>query len=45
MKNSIELVALLLTVVMGSCTGGKDKAATEHEVEISKVKVTDVFVF
>ena len=29
MKKSIQLVALLLTVVMGSCTGGKDKAATD----------------
>ena len=26
MKKSIQLVALLLTVVMGSCTGGKDKS-------------------
>ena len=30
MKRSIQLVALLLTVFMGSCTGGKDKAAAEH---------------
>jgi len=42
MKKSIQLVALLLTVVMGSCTGGKDKAATEHVVEKPKVKVPDV---
>ena len=42
MKKSIKLVALLLTVVMGSCTGGKDKAATEHVVEKPKVKVADV---
>lgn len=42
MKKSIQLVALLLTVVMGSCTGGKDKAATEHVVEKPKVKVADV---
>ena len=27
MKKGIQLVALLLTVVMSSCTGGKDKAA------------------
>ncbi len=27
MKKGIQLVALLLTVFMGSCTGGKDKAA------------------
>ena len=42
MKKSIQLVALLLTVVMGSCTGGKDKAATEHVVEKPNVKVADV---
>ena len=42
MKKSIQLVALLLTVVMGSCTGGKDKAAAEHVVEKPKVKVADV---
>ena len=35
-------MALLLTVVMTSCTGGKDKAATEHVVEKPKVKVADV---
>ncbi len=29
MKKGIQLVALLLTVVMSSCTGGKDKAAAE----------------
>ena len=29
MKRSIQLVALLLTVFMGSCTGGKDKAGYE----------------
>lgn len=29
MKRSIQLVALLLTVFMGSCTGGKDKAAAD----------------
>ena len=42
MKKGIQLVALLLTVVMSSCTGGKDKAATEHVVEKPKVKVADV---
>ena len=31
MKKSIQLVALLLTVFMGSCTGGKrQKPAAEH---------------
>lgn len=43
MKKGIQLVALLLTVMMGSCTGGKDKAATtEHVVEKPRVKVADV---
>ena len=30
MKKGIQLVALLLTVVMTSCTGGKDKAALKQ---------------
>ena len=30
MKKGIQLVALLLTVVMSSCTGGKDKAAVKQ---------------
>ena len=42
MKKSIQLVALLLTVVMGSCTGGKDKVAVKQEDEKPRVKVADV---
>ena len=30
MKKGIQLVALLLTVVMSSCTGGKDKAIIDY---------------
>lgn len=41
MKRNIQLVALLLTVLMGSCTGGKDKAAVAV-VEKPRVKVADV---
>lgn len=42
MKTSIQLAALLLTVFMGSCTGGKDKAATEQVEEKPIVKLADV---
>lgn len=42
MKKNIQLVALLLTVFMGSCTGGKDKATTEQVEEKPAVKVADV---
>ena len=42
MKKGIQLVALLLTVVMTSCTGGKDKAALKQEDEKPRVKVADV---
>lgn len=42
MKRSIQLVALLLTVFMGSCTGGKDKAAAEHADAKPIVKLADV---
>ena len=45
MKRSIQLVALLLTVFMGSCTGGKDKAAAEHVDAKPIVKLADVKVF
>ena len=37
MKKGIQLVALLLTVVMSSCTGGKDKAAVKQEDEKPRV--------
>lgn len=43
MKKGIQLVALLLTVLMGSsCTGGKDKAAVEQVEEKPVVKLADV---
>ena len=42
MKKGIQLVALLLIVVMSSCTGGKDKAAVKQEDEKPRVKVADV---
>ena len=42
MKTSIQLAALLLTVFMGSCTGGKDKVATEQVEEKTIVKLADV---
>lgn len=42
MKTSIQLAALLLTVFMGSCTGGKDKAATEQVEDKPIVKLADV---
>jgi RND family efflux transporter MFP subunit len=43
MKRSIQLVALLFTVCMGSCTGGKDKVATEEHVDEKPiVKLADV---
>lgn len=42
MKKSIQLAALLLAVFISSCTGGKDKATTEHVEEKPVVKVADV---
>lgn len=36
------LTRIVSPPLMGSCTGGKDKAATEHVVEKPKVKVADV---
>ena len=45
MKRSIQLVALLLTVFMGSCTGGKDKAAVAAQADEKPiVKLADVKV-
>ena len=43
MKRSIQLVALLLTVFMGSCTGGKDKAAAEHVDAKPIVKLAEMY--
>lgn len=42
MKKSIQLVALLLTLVMGSCTGGKEQATVKHEDEKPRVKLANV---
>ena len=42
MKTSIQLAALLLTVFMGSCTGGKEKVATEQVKKKPIVKLADV---
>lgn len=41
MKKGIQLIALLLTVLLGSCTGGKEKVAVKVE-EKPRVKVADV---
>lgn len=42
MKKSFQLVALLAVVLLGSCTGGKDKSATEKVEEKPRVKLADV---
>ena len=42
MKKGIQLVALLLAVFMGSCTGGKDKATVEHVDAKPIVKLAEV---
>lgn len=42
MKKSFQLVALLAVVILGSCTGGKDKSATEKVEEKPRVKLADV---
>ena len=43
MKRSIQLVALLLAAFMGSCTGGKDKAAVAAQADEKPiVKLADV---
>lgn len=42
MKKSFQLVALLAVVLLGSCTGGKDKSATEKVDEKPRVKLADV---
>ena len=41
MKRNIQLVALLCIALLGSCTGGKDKAAEKVD-EKPKVKLADV---
>ena len=42
MKRCFQLVALLAVVLLGSCTGGKDKSAAEKTAEKPKVKLADV---
>lgn len=42
MKKSFQLVALLAIVLLGSCTGGKDKSAAEKVEEKPRVKLADV---
>ena len=42
MKRCFQLVALLAVVLLGSCTGGKDKRAAEKTEEKPKVKLADV---
>lgn len=42
MKKSFQLVALLAVVLLGSCTGGKDKGAAEKVDEKPRVKLADV---
>ena len=42
MKRCFQLVALLAVVLLGSCTGGKDKSAAEKTEENPKVKLADV---
>ena len=45
MKKGTQLVALLLAAVMGSCTGGKDKAAVAAQADEKPiVKLADVKV-
>ena len=42
MKRCFQLVALLAVVLLGSCTGGKDKSAAEKTEEKPTVKLADV---
>ena len=42
MKRCFQLVALLAVVLLGSCTGGKDKSAAEKTEEKPKEKLADV---
>lgn len=41
MKRCFQLVALLAVVLLGSCTGGKDKSAAEKTEEKPKVKLAE----
>jgi len=42
MKRSIQIVTLLLTVWLGSCTGAKDKVAVKTDGEKPRVKLAAV---
>lgn len=42
MKKGFQLVALLVVVLLGSCTGGKDKGAAEKVDEKPRVKLANV---
>lgn len=42
MKKSIRFIALLLAVLVGACTGGKEKTAAKEETEKPRVKVAGV---
>lgn len=42
MKTNTQLMALLLTLLMGSCTGGKEKTVTEQAEAKPIVKLADV---
>lgn len=42
MKNYFQLVALLAVVLLGSCSGGKEKGTAEKADEKPKVKLADV---
>ncbi|ADV43107.1 efflux RND transporter periplasmic adaptor subunit [Bacteroides helcogenes] len=42
MKKSFQLIALLAVAMLGSCSGGKDKAVTEKADEKPRVKTVEV---
>lgn len=42
MKNYFQLIALFAVVLLGSCSGGKEKAAVEKVDDKPKVKLADV---
>lgn len=42
MKKGFQLIALILVVLMGSCTGGKEKSETTKVDEKPRVKLADV---
>ena len=42
MKKGFQLIALLAVAMLGSCSGGNDKAATEKVDEKPRVKLAEV---